>query len=92
MRVARHRGLTRTRLALDEARRTPLELVRGDAVEDVGELIASLPRDATAVVTADVGRPTFARAADRVPRGAVGGLETPSRGVDQRGRATERST
>ena len=43
--------LTRTRLALDEARRTPLELVRGDAVEDVGELIASLPRDATAVVT-----------------------------------------
>ena len=43
--------LTRTRLALDEARRTPLELVRGDAVDDVGELIAGLPRDATAVVT-----------------------------------------
>ena len=43
--------LTRTRLALEEARRTPLELVRGDAVEDVGDLIASLPVDATAVVT-----------------------------------------
>jgi hypothetical protein len=43
--------LTRTKLALDEARRTPLTLVRGDAVDDVGELIASLPRDATAVVT-----------------------------------------
>src|SRR6185436_4961582 len=26
-------------------------LVRGDAVEDVGELVAGLPRDATAVVT-----------------------------------------
>jgi hypothetical protein len=43
--------LTRTRLALDEARRTPLTLVRGDAVEDVGELVTSLPRDVTAVVT-----------------------------------------
>ena len=43
--------LTRTRLALEEARRTPLELVRGDAIEDVGDLIASLPVDATAVVT-----------------------------------------
>ena len=42
---------TRTRLALDEARRSPLRLVRGDAVEDVGELVAGLPRDATAVVT-----------------------------------------
>lgn len=43
--------LTRTRLALEEARRGPLRLVRGDAVEDVGDLIASLPADATAVVT-----------------------------------------
>jgi hypothetical protein len=43
--------LTRTRLALEEARRSPLRLVRGDAVEDVGDLIASLPLDATAVVT-----------------------------------------
>lgn len=43
--------LTRTRLALEEARRRPLTLVRGDAVEDVGELIARLPPDATAVVT-----------------------------------------
>lgn len=43
--------LTRTRLALEEARRTPLTLVRGDAVEDVGDLIASLPLYATAVVT-----------------------------------------
>ena len=43
--------LARTRLALEEARRTPLELVRGDAVEDVGDLIAGLPVDATAVVT-----------------------------------------
>jgi hypothetical protein len=43
--------LTRTTLALDEARRTPLTLVRGGAVEVVGELIAGLPRDATAVVT-----------------------------------------
>jgi hypothetical protein len=43
--------LTRTRLALEEARRTPLTLVRGDAVEKVGDLIAGLPRDAVAVVT-----------------------------------------
>ena len=43
--------LTRTRLALDEARRTPLRLVRGDAVDGVGELIDSLPLDAIAVVT-----------------------------------------
>ena len=43
--------LPRTRLALEEARRTPATLVRGDAVEDVGNLIASLPSDATAVVT-----------------------------------------
>jgi hypothetical protein len=37
--------------ALDEARRAPLTLVRGDAVKDVGTLIAGLPDDATAVVT-----------------------------------------
>jgi hypothetical protein len=43
--------LTRTRLALEEARRTPLTLVQGDAVEAVGDLIAGLPRDVTAVVT-----------------------------------------
>jgi hypothetical protein len=43
--------LPRTRLALEEARRSPVTLVRGDAVEDVGDLIASLPLDATAVVT-----------------------------------------
>ena len=42
--------LTRTRLALEEARRSPLRLVRGDAGE-VGDLIAGLPLDATAVVT-----------------------------------------
>ena len=42
--------LTRTRLALEEARRSPLTLIRGDALE-VADLIASLPRDATAVVT-----------------------------------------
>lgn len=40
----------RTRLALDEARRSPLTLVRGDALE-VADLIAHLPLDATAVVT-----------------------------------------
>jgi hypothetical protein len=43
--------LARTRGALEEARRTPLTLVRGDAVEDVGDVIAGLPRDVTAVVT-----------------------------------------
>jgi hypothetical protein len=43
--------LERTKVALDEARRAPLALVRGDAVEDVGGLIADLPPDATAVVT-----------------------------------------
>jgi hypothetical protein len=43
--------LTRTRLALEEARRSSLTLVRGDAVDGVGDLIASLPLDATAVVT-----------------------------------------
>jgi len=43
--------LARTRLALDEARRTPLTLVRGDAAEEVGKLIAALPSDVAAVVT-----------------------------------------
>jgi hypothetical protein len=43
--------LTRTRLALDEARRTPPTLVRGDAVDGVGPAIAALPGGAVAVVT-----------------------------------------
>ncbi len=43
--------LARTRLALDEARRSPLRLVRGDAIESVGGLLAGLPLNATAVVT-----------------------------------------
>ncbi len=43
--------LARTRLALDEARRASLTIVRGDAVEKVGGLIDRLPADATAVVT-----------------------------------------
>jgi len=43
--------LGRTRLALEEARRAPPTLVRGDAVEGVGPAIASLPDDAVAVVT-----------------------------------------
>jgi len=43
--------LARTRLALDQARHDPPRLVRGDAVESVGELIAALPPEATAVVT-----------------------------------------
>jgi hypothetical protein len=43
--------LARTRRALDEARRSSLTLVRGDAVEEVGRLIADLPSEVTAVVT-----------------------------------------
>ncbi|RPI08329.1 MAG: DUF2332 domain-containing protein, partial [Actinobacteria bacterium] len=43
--------LPRTRRALEEAQRAQLDLVRGDAVDDVGRLIAQLPREATAVVT-----------------------------------------
>jgi hypothetical protein len=43
--------LGRTRQALQEARRTPLRLVRGDALEAVGDLIADLPLGASAVVT-----------------------------------------
>jgi len=41
----------RTRLALEEAQRVPMTLVQGDAVTDIGGLIAKLPPDATAVVT-----------------------------------------
>ncbi|MDZ4825736.1 MAG: DUF2332 domain-containing protein [Actinomycetota bacterium] len=43
--------LPRTRLALEEAQRTPMQLVRGDAVEAVGDLVAQLPAHAAAVVT-----------------------------------------
>jgi hypothetical protein len=43
--------LPRTRLALEEARRTPLTLLRGDAVDGVGPAIAGLPAGAVAVVT-----------------------------------------
>jgi hypothetical protein len=43
--------LPRTKRALEEARLAELELVRGDAVEHVGGLIAALPPEATAVVT-----------------------------------------
>ncbi len=43
--------LPRTRLALEEARRTPLGLVQGDAVDRVGPAIAGLPSGAVAVVT-----------------------------------------
>jgi hypothetical protein len=43
--------LERTRRALEEARRHPLTLVAGDAVEEVGGVIASLPPAAAAVVT-----------------------------------------
>jgi hypothetical protein len=42
--------LARTRRAQEEARRGALELVQGDAIEDVGALIARMPADATAVV------------------------------------------
>ncbi|HMQ24605.1 MAG TPA: DUF2332 domain-containing protein [Acidimicrobiales bacterium] len=43
--------LDRTRRALEEARRHPLTLVAGDAVEEVGGVIAGLPAEAVAVVT-----------------------------------------
>ena len=42
--------LERTRLALDEARRGSLNVVRGDAVGAVGAVLETLPPDATAVV------------------------------------------
>ena len=77
--------LPRTRLALEEARRTPLELVRGDAVEDVGDLIASLPTDATAVVTTTWVVAYFSpEQRTGFPRRAGGGLGVSARGVDQR--------
>jgi len=43
--------LPRTRRALEEVRRTPPLIVRGDAVETVGDVVARLPGEATAVVT-----------------------------------------
>jgi hypothetical protein len=43
--------LPRTRRALDQARRDPATLHRGDAVARSGELLATLPDDALAVVT-----------------------------------------
>jgi hypothetical protein len=43
--------LARTRAALEEARRTPVSVVRGDAVEAVGTVIAGMPLDVAAVVT-----------------------------------------
>lgn len=43
--------LARTRDALDEARRTPLDLIRGDAVEDVAGVVRGLAPDVLAVVT-----------------------------------------
>ena len=77
--------LERTRLAHEEARRSPLTLVQGDAVEAVGALIAGLPRDATAVVTTTWVVGYFSPdAASRVPRRAGDGLRGAARGVDQR--------
>lgn len=43
--------LPRTRLALDELRRTPPRIVPGDAVATVHDTVLGLPADATAVVT-----------------------------------------
>ena len=43
--------LPRTRLALEEAKRTPLQLVRGDAVESVTDVVVGLPAGAVPVVT-----------------------------------------
>lgn len=43
--------LARTRAALDIARATPLTLLEGDAVDDVGAALATLPAGAMAVVT-----------------------------------------
>jgi hypothetical protein len=42
--------LPRTRLALEQARRTPPRFVRGDAVESVSDVVLGLPPDAMAVV------------------------------------------
>jgi hypothetical protein len=43
--------LPRTRLALDELRRTPPRIMQGDAVATVHDVVFGLPSDATAVVT-----------------------------------------
>jgi hypothetical protein len=43
--------LPRTRLALDELRRTPPRIVQGDAVATVHDVVLGLPVDAVAVVT-----------------------------------------
>jgi hypothetical protein len=43
--------LPRTRLALGELRRTPPRVVRGDAVDAIGDVIATLPAAAATVVT-----------------------------------------
>lgn len=43
--------IARTVAALDEARRTPLTLLEGDAADDVEAALALLPDDAVAVVT-----------------------------------------
>jgi hypothetical protein len=43
--------LPRTRLALEEAKRTPLHHVRGDAVERVTDVVLGLPAGAVPVVT-----------------------------------------
>ena len=57
-----------------------LELVRGDAVDDVGGLIAALPPEATAVVTTTwVVVLLLARTADRLPPG-TGSRQPPSPG------------
>jgi hypothetical protein len=42
--------LPRTRLALDQARRTPPRFVRGDAVATAGDVVTGLPSEAFAVV------------------------------------------
>ena len=42
--------LARTRLALDEAKRTPLHLVCGDALETVTDVVLGLPADVVPVV------------------------------------------
>ena len=42
--------LPRTRRALEEARRTPVQFVKGDAVETVTDVVLGLPSDSMAVV------------------------------------------
>jgi hypothetical protein len=43
--------LPRTRKALEEVRRAPPQIVRGDAVDTVGDVLSGLPSGSTAVVT-----------------------------------------